>query len=122
MLGEAPGHLLRDGALLSQTMIFQASIFLLDAATLWAMLRAVGQNISFLAAFPSFVVASMVATFGLVPLGLGTFEATCVAMLRTLGVPLEAALTATLLLRGFTLWLPMLPGLLLARREFKSSV
>jgi len=59
----------------------------------------------------------MVATFGLVPLGLGTFEATCVAMLRTLGVLLEAALTATLLLRGFTLWLPMLPGLLLARRE-----
>jgi uncharacterized membrane protein YbhN (UPF0104 family) len=81
------------------------------------MLRAVGQDVSFLAAFPSFVVASMVATFGLVPLGLGTFEATCVAMLRTLGVPLEAALMATLLLRGFTLWLPMLPGLLLARRE-----
>lgn len=117
MLGDAPGYLLRDGALLSQTTLFQASIFLLDAATLWAMLRAVGQDVSFLAAFPSFVVASMVATFGLVPLGLGTFEATCVAMLRTLGVPLEAALTATLLLRGFTLWLPMLPGLLLARRE-----
>jgi uncharacterized membrane protein YbhN (UPF0104 family) len=117
MLGDAPGHLLRDGSLLSQTTLFQASIFLLDAATLWAMLRAVGQDVSFLAAFPSFVAASMVATFGLVPLGLGTFEATCVAMLRTLGVPLEAALMATLLLRGFTLWLPMLPGLLLARRE-----
>lgn len=25
--------------------------------------------------------------------------------------------TATLLLRGFTLWLPMLPGLWLAKRE-----
>jgi len=117
MLGDAPGHLLRDTTLLSQTTLFQASIFMLDAATLWAMLRAVGQDVSFLAAFPCFVVASMVATFGLVPLGLGTFEATCVAMLRTLGVPLEAALTTTLLLRGFTLWLPMLPGLLLARRE-----
>jgi magnesium-transporting ATPase (P-type) len=55
--------------------------------------------------------------FGDNQLGLGTFEAACVAMLRTLGVPLEAALTATLLLRGFTLWLPVLPGLLLARRE-----
>jgi uncharacterized membrane protein YbhN (UPF0104 family) len=117
MLGDAPGHLLRDGSLLYQTTLFQASIFLLDAATLWAMLRAVGQDVSFLAAFPRFVIASMVATFGLVPSGLGTFEATCVATLRTLGVPLEAALTATLLLRGFTLWLPMLPGLLLARRE-----
>jgi hypothetical protein len=117
VLGDAPARLLRDGVLLSQTTLFQASIFLLDAATLWAMLRAVGQNVSILVAFPSFVVASMIATFGLVPLGLGTFEATCVAMLRTLGIPLEAALTATLLLRGFTLWLPMLPGLLLARQE-----
>ncbi len=117
MLGATPGELLRDSGLLLRTTLFQASIFLLDSATLWAMLRAVGQNVSFLAAFPSFVAASMVATFGLVPLGLGTFEATCTAMLKTLGVPLEAALTATLLLRGFTLWLPMLPGLLLARRE-----
>jgi uncharacterized protein (TIRG00374 family) len=120
MLGDAPGYLLRDGALLSKTTLFQASIFLLDAATLWAMLRAVGQNVSILAAFPSFVVASMVATFGLVPLGIGTFEATCIAMLKTLGVPLDAALAATLLLRGYTLWLPMLPGMLLARREFKT--
>lgn len=59
MLGDAPGYLLRDRALLSKTTLFQASIFLLDATTLWAMLRAVGQNVSFLAAFPSFMVASM---------------------------------------------------------------
>jgi glycosyltransferase 2 family protein len=112
-IGDAPGYLLRDISLFSQTTFFQASIFLLDAA----MLRAVGCHVSFLAAFPSFVIASMVATLGLIPLGLGTFEATCVAMLGALEVPLEAALTATLLLRGFTLWLPMLPGLWIARRE-----
>lgn len=34
-----------------------------------------------------------------------------------MGVPIEAALTVTLLLRGFTLWLPMAPGLWFARRE-----
>ncbi|WP_412852621.1 lysylphosphatidylglycerol synthase domain-containing protein [Ectothiorhodospira shaposhnikovii] len=55
-------------------------------------------------------------TLGLVPLGLGTFEATCLVMLNLLGVPLEAALTATILLRGLTLWLPMLPGLWFVRR------
>jgi hypothetical protein len=38
-------------------------------------------------------------------------------MLRIVGVSIEAALTATLLLRGFTLWLPMLPGLWCARHE-----
>ena len=83
------------------------------------MLYAIGQDASFLVVFPSFVIASMVATLGPVPLGLGTFEATCVAMLTMLGITLEAAFTATLLLRGFTLWLPMFPGLWLAKRELR---
>jgi uncharacterized membrane protein YbhN (UPF0104 family) len=117
LLSQAPGRLLRDLSLLSRTTLFQASIFALDAATLWAMLRAVGENVSILSALPCFVIASMVATLGLIPLGLGTFEAACVAMLSAAGVPLETALTATLLLRGFTLWLPMAPGLWLVRRE-----
>jgi uncharacterized membrane protein YbhN (UPF0104 family) len=54
-----------------------------------------------------------------VPLGLGTFEATCVAMLGGAGIGLEAGLTATILLRGTTTWLPMLPGLWLIRREMR---
>jgi glycosyltransferase 2 family protein len=54
---------------------------------------------------------------GPIPLGLGTFEAACVGMLSLLGVAIEAALAATLLLRGLTFWLPMVPGLWLARRE-----
>ena len=53
------------------------------------------------------------------PLGLGSFEVTCVSMLGVLGDPLEAALTATLLLRGFTLWLPMLPGMWLMQRALR---
>jgi uncharacterized membrane protein YbhN (UPF0104 family) len=80
------------------------------------MLRAMGQDVSFLAAFPSFVVLSMVATFSLVPLGRGTFEATCVAMLKTLGVPLEAAPTATCYCAVLRSDCPML-GLPLAGRE-----
>jgi uncharacterized membrane protein YbhN (UPF0104 family) len=71
--------------------------------------------VSFWAVFPSFVLASMVATVGPIPLGLGTFEVSCVSMLGVMGVPIEAALTSTLLLRGLTLWLPMLPGMWLAR-------
>jgi hypothetical protein len=52
-----------------------------------------------------------------IPLGLGTFEAACVGMLSLLGVAMETALAATLLLRGLTFWLPMVPGLWLAKRE-----
>jgi uncharacterized membrane protein YbhN (UPF0104 family) len=61
----------------------------------------------------------MVATIGPIPVGLGTFEATSVGMLSLLGVSVEAALAATLLLRALTFWLPMLPGIWLARREIR---
>ena len=62
-------------------------------------------------------MASMAATLGPIPLGLGTFEAARVGMLNLLGVSVEAALAGTLMLRGLTFWLPMLPGIWLARRE-----
>jgi uncharacterized membrane protein YbhN (UPF0104 family) len=97
----------------------QAAIFALDAGTLWAALHAVGLDSSFWIALPSLVLASIVTTLGPVPLGLGTFEATAVGTLAALGTPLQAALAATLLLRGFTVWLPMLPGLYLARRRLR---
>ncbi len=118
-IAHAPGELLRSPALVLATMLCHGSVFVLDAATLWVMLQVVGNPVSFWIAFPSFVLASMVATVGPIPLGLGTFELTCVSMLGVLGVPIEAALTATLLLRGFTLWLPMFPGMWLARQALR---
>jgi hypothetical protein len=42
-------------------------------------------------------------------------------MLALLGLPLEAAVATTMILRGFTYWLPMLPGLFIARHELKES-
>lgn len=118
-VGHAPGHLMRSPSLLLRATALQAAIFLLDAATLWVLLQAIGLEVSYWVALPSFVIASIIATLTPVPLGLGTFETGCVAMLTLLGVPLEAALTATLLLRGMTLWLPMLPGLWFARRALR---
>lgn len=120
-LGDAPGHLLRNPSLVLSVTLLQAAIFLLDAATLWVMLRATGLHVSFLTAFPAHIIAAMVDTIGIVPLGLGTFEASCVAVLNLLGIPVEAALTVTLLLRGFTLWLPMIPGLWFARRVLQTK-
>ncbi len=60
-------------------------------------------------------MASIVVTLGPIPLGLGSFEATGIAMLTLLGVPLEAAVAGILLLRGLTLWIPLVPGLVLTR-------
>jgi glycosyltransferase 2 family protein len=113
----APSGPLRNPALMAETTVLQLGVFVLDGLTLYVMLLALGQPNSPLTAFAAFVIADVVATLGPIPLGLGTFEATAVAMLAAGGLSLEAALAATLLLRGFTFWLPMLPGLWLARHE-----
>jgi uncharacterized protein (TIRG00374 family) len=117
----APVTLLRQPSVVAGMVGWNAAVILLDAATLWVMLHALGLPTPYQVAFPSFVLAMMVATLGPIPLGLGTFEASCVAALVLLRIPIEEALTATLLLRGFTTWLPMLPGMLLVRRELRGK-
>jgi uncharacterized membrane protein YbhN (UPF0104 family) len=116
-LREAPAGTLFAPRLLLETTLLQLAIFALDALTLAATLRAVGSAASFPLVFASFLVASVVSTLAWVPGGLGTFEGSCVALLHLHGVAVESALAATLLLRGLTFWLPMLPGFALARRE-----
>lgn len=118
---DAPTTLLHDVRLVLALGTFNAAVIVLDAATLWAMLQAIGEHPAFGVAFASFVLAMMVAMLGPIPMGLGTFEATCTTSLVLMGEPIEAALTATLLLRGLTTWLPMLPGLVIARREFRAG-
>lgn len=83
---------------------------------LGSRLVALGGNIALGAAFASMMIASLVRTAGVVPGGLGTFEATSVLMLRMFSVPLSIALAATLLFRGLSFWLSMLPGFWYSRR------
>ena len=116
-LREAPAGSLFAPRLLAETALLQLAIFGLDALTLDVALRAVAIPVAFSVVFASFVLASVVSSLAWVPGGLGTFEGTCIAVLHLHGVSLEGALAATLLLRGLTFWLPMLPGFTLARRE-----
>lgn len=118
-IAEAPANLLLDPVLLGETVALEFAIFALDALTLWLVFRALGDDPEIWITFVSFIMASMFATLGPIPLGLGTFEAGCVGMLSLLGVAIETALAATILLRGLTFWLPMVPGLWLARLELK---
>lgn len=118
-VASAPRSLVRDRTVLAQGTALQLAVILLDSATLWMVLRAVGSPTGPAAAFASLVVASVAMTVILTPGGLGPFESACVAMLTLFRVPIETALAATLLLRGFTYWLPMLPGLWVSRREMR---
>jgi Mg2+-importing ATPase len=115
-LAGADSRLVRSPRVLAETIALQGSIFLLDAGTVWFLILALGQRSSVTGVFASFMVASLFRTMGVVPGGLGTFEATSVLTLRMVGVDLGVALSATLLFRGLTFWLPMLPGYWLSRR------
>jgi len=112
---DADPELVRSKRLELDGALYQLGIFVLDGLTLWALLRSLGLNSSMSHAFASFMIANLVRTIGIVPAGLGTFEATAVLMLKMDGVSAAAALSATLLFRVASFLLPMAPGLWFSR-------
>jgi uncharacterized protein (TIRG00374 family) len=116
-MAAAPADVLRDRWLLLQTSVLQFAIVVLDAATLDVMLRAIGHVLSPAAVFASFTMSTLITILGVIPGGLGLFEGGAVAMLRWFDVSVEAGLAAVLLLRAWTFWLPMAPGMWIARHE-----
>ncbi|MGB5076537.1 MAG: lysylphosphatidylglycerol synthase transmembrane domain-containing protein [Sphingorhabdus sp.] len=112
LAGEAPEDLIKDRALIAKVTAFNALVFVADAATLAVCLLAVGQPLELSSAFVALMCGSIAMTLSLIPMGLGTFEATCIGILTLLGIAIEPAIAATLLLRGFTLWLPLGLGLI----------
>src|SRR5437868_2802548 len=105
LIGDAPGRLVRNPRLIVELTLLNAAVFVLDALTVQCCLLAIGVSAPFAAAFVPLIMASIIVVLGPIPLGLGSFEATSIAMLRAMGVPFEAAISATLLYRGFALWL-----------------
>ncbi len=117
IIGEAPARLVHDHRLILRVSLWNGLIFVADTGTLAACLCALGQPLHPSTAFIGLMSGSIAATLVPIPLGLGSFEASCIAMLTLLGVRIEPAMTATLLLRGMTLWVPLLLGLTLMRRR-----
>jgi uncharacterized protein (TIRG00374 family) len=116
-IGDHPPHVLRDAVFFLEATALQLLLIALDAATLWAILASLGTTASPAGVFAAFTMASVVAMISLLPAGLGTFDATAIALLRAFRVPLEAAVAGTVLLRGVTFILPLIPGFWLARAE-----
>jgi len=116
LLLQAEPHLVRNPSVLARSTVLQLLIVVLDAATIWVLVRALGTAASPGAVFASFMISSLLRTFGFMPGGLGVFEAASVATLALAGIPVPVGLSATLLFRGLSFWLPMLPGLALSRR------
>jgi uncharacterized protein (TIRG00374 family) len=83
----------------------QLSIFALHSVALLAILHGLGVTIAPLAALAAYGLALIVSTYTLLPAGGGTVEAALTVALTVQGVPLEAALGATVLFRLFNFWL-----------------
>ncbi|PYQ40252.1 MAG: hypothetical protein DMF77_18935 [Acidobacteria bacterium] len=113
---DADPKLTRHPRVLGPAVTWQVVIFVLDAATVWAFVRALAAAASPTAVFASFMISSLFRTVSIVPGGLGIFEATSVWTMRLMGVTVPVALAATLLFRGVSFWLPMIPGLWASRR------
>jgi uncharacterized protein (TIRG00374 family) len=114
-LEDADPALARNPRLLLRSASYQLAIFLLDAATIWLLIEGLGSSASAPSVFASFMFSNLFRSIGILPGGLGTFEATSVFTLKMIGVDFAVALSATLLFRGLSFWLPMLPGLWFSR-------
>jgi uncharacterized protein (TIRG00374 family) len=120
-LNEADPRLVRNLPLILRSAIFQLAIVLLDAATVWVLIRSLGQVASPAGVFASFVLSTLLRTVSVVPGGLGAFEAAAVVTLKFVGVRVPVALAATLMFRGLSFWLPMVPGLVFSRGARKAA-
>lgn len=111
----------RSPRLLLLSTGLQLGIIALDCLTMWALIRSLGSAAPVAAVFGSFMVASLLRTFSIIPGGLGPFEAASVLTLHAWGLPVALSLSATLLFRALSFWLPMLPGAWLARGFLRRS-
>jgi Mg2+-importing ATPase len=116
LLSEADPRLARSRRLFFEACACQLAVILLDAATIWVLLLALGATAHPGGVFVSFMVSTLFRLIGVAPGGLGIFEATSVLTLKMMGVAIPVALSATLLFRGMSFWLPLIPGLWFSRR------
>jgi Mg2+-importing ATPase len=106
----------RSRSALVAAVLFQVAIIGLDTTTMAAVVRALGTSLPIVAVFISFMISSLFRTLGVLPGGLGTFEASSAMTLRMEGASTALAISATMLFRTLSYWLPMLPGAWFARR------
>lgn len=112
---KADRRLVHDRRARVVTTLLQLGIILLDATTIIALVHAMGSDASLTGMFASYVIASVFRMLGILPGGLGSFEAASVITPHAIGVPTAVALSATLIFRGLSFWLPMLPGFVASR-------
>jgi glycosyltransferase 2 family protein len=121
-LREAPEKMMKARRAWGWALSFEVGVFALDVATYWVIFHALGARLTASEALISFMLAAAVSTLSIIPGGLGFFEGGAIATLNVFGISVGTAAAGVVLLRGFTYWLPMLPGYLIFRSEMVSEL
>jgi len=87
-------------------LLLTALIWTLETVLYWAVMKAMGLQLSFLTLMLLNGVINLVLLVPAAPGGLGTFDAACKTFLEAFGIASELALGYTLVLR-IVLWLPI---------------
>jgi len=106
-LAERLQDLARQPELVRNGALWAAANWLLDAASLWVFLRALGTTVNPVNLIVAYGLAGVIAAIPLTPGGLGVVETVLPATLAGFGVPPGVALTGVLSWRFVQFWLPI---------------
>lgn len=105
--GESLGQVAGDHALRNRALVWAALNWLLDAASLWSCLAALGRFVDPAELFVAYGIANVLAVIPVTPGGLGIVEALSITLLVSFGVTKEVATLGVVGWRFANFWLPI---------------
>jgi uncharacterized membrane protein YbhN (UPF0104 family) len=109
-VAERLGLFLAEPQLLRRAIGWAAAFWLLDAASLFVFIAALGKIVSPVELLVAYGLAQVLAVIPLTPSGLGVVEGVLIPTLAGFGVPQETALLGVLGYRLVNFWLPIPVG------------
>lgn len=104
----------------SWSVVANLGWLLADLLTIYALAHGLGLALGLGAAALAYILTKTIALIPVSPGSLGLYEGSLTYFLTVYGLPVEAAVTVTLLYRSLSFWLPMPVGFLLYHRRQRS--
>ena len=92
---------------------------LIDILSIYIIFYALNLKISFLVIVFGIAIANLISTISFIPSGIGIFEFGMAGSFAALGINLGIAISAVLLFRLISLWIPVLLGFILYKPTLK---
>jgi len=103
--------------LVPMAFVWEIARFLADSITIYFIFVGLGERTHFGIVMVGFAMATIFGLISFFPGGIGQFEAAQILVYGSLGVPVQAAIAATLIYRLLSFWLPLPLGAYLYKRK-----